>query len=190
MNMRVSSWSFWLRATVVALILTSALVWMVAGRIMLLKNGTEVVLKTVPVDPRSLFRGHYTRLNYDISRIAFDKNASTSLHKWRRYDRIYVVLEKAEDGFWGAAHYGDKKPALSAGQVMIAGYVRNNYSQILRVRYGIEKYFAPKQEALRLEKITRKETPLGVIVRISENGEAAISGLMIDGKKVYDEPLF
>ncbi len=32
--------------------------------------GSPVSLKTAPVDPRSLFRGNYVRLNYDISTIS------------------------------------------------------------------------------------------------------------------------
>jgi uncharacterized membrane-anchored protein len=188
--MGVSSWPFWLRSVIVGVGLTGALVWMVAGRIMLLQNGTEVVLKTKPVDPRSLFRGHYARLNYDINRVGFEKEIVPAAKKWRRYDRAFVVLEKGGDGFWAASGFSNKRPVAKAGQVVIVGYVRNNYSRILRVRYGIEKYFAPKVEALKLERIDRKTTPVGVIVRVSESGEAAISGLMIDGKKVYDEPLF
>ena len=34
-----------------------------------LRTGREIVLKTVPVDPRDLFRGDYVTLRYDISRL-------------------------------------------------------------------------------------------------------------------------
>ena len=33
------------------------LAWMLADRVMLLKNGREIRLQVVPVDPRDLFRG-------------------------------------------------------------------------------------------------------------------------------------
>ena len=36
---------------------------------MTLLTGKEVLLKTVPVDPRDLFRGDYVVLRYDISTI-------------------------------------------------------------------------------------------------------------------------
>ena len=32
-------------------------------------TGKEIRVKVVPVDPRSLFRGNYARLNYDFSRL-------------------------------------------------------------------------------------------------------------------------
>ena len=32
-------------------------------------DGKEIRVKVVPVDPRSLFRGNYARLNYDFSRL-------------------------------------------------------------------------------------------------------------------------
>ena len=42
---------------------------MVVDRTLLLKNGREIVLPIVPVDPRDLFRGEYVRLGYDISTV-------------------------------------------------------------------------------------------------------------------------
>ena len=46
---------------------TGVLVAMVAMKQWTLTTGTPVVLETKPVDPRSLFRGDYVRLNYAIS---------------------------------------------------------------------------------------------------------------------------
>ena len=40
---------------------------MVAVAAMPLLSGTEIKIKTIPVDPRSLFRGNYARLRYEIS---------------------------------------------------------------------------------------------------------------------------
>jgi uncharacterized membrane-anchored protein len=34
-----------------------------------LRTGEEVLLKTLPVDPRDLFRGDYVILRYDVSRV-------------------------------------------------------------------------------------------------------------------------
>ena len=53
----------------VASLQTAALGSMVWDRIQLLKNGREIVLPIVPVDPRSLFRGDYVILSYDAQRV-------------------------------------------------------------------------------------------------------------------------
>ena len=46
-----------------ALLQTVALAGMLWPRYQLLETGKEVVLQSAMVDPRDLFRGHYTRLN-------------------------------------------------------------------------------------------------------------------------------
>ena len=43
--------------------------WMVWERETLLSQGREIALDVVPVDPRSLFRGDYVILSYEMSRI-------------------------------------------------------------------------------------------------------------------------
>lgn len=179
---------FVLRAVAVAVLLTIALGYMIGERVKILTDGAEIVLKTEPLDPRDLFRGHYARLNYDVSRIK--KTALATGEKFSRNDPVFVALAAGDDGYWRVVTASKKYPAPEAGQVVMQGTVRWAYSKDLRVRYGIEKYFAPKAEALKLEKLTRDRVPVGVIVRISKSGRAAISGLMINGRKVYDEPLF
>ncbi len=75
--------------------------------------------------------------------------------------------------------------------VVLNAKVRYASNKTVRLRYGIERYFAPKEKALDLEKKFRdRKVSVGVIVRVAKHGGVAISGLMLDGKKVYDEPLF
>ena len=64
----LAKYPFAWRTAAVALALTLALLWIVSGRVSLLSSGQEVVLQTVPVDPRDLLRGDYVILRYDISR--------------------------------------------------------------------------------------------------------------------------
>lgn len=189
MDDKIRSVPFWLRGLVVTLVLTFALSWMAYERVALLQNGKEIVLKTRPVDPRSLFRGHYARLHYDIATLSL-ADFSTTAEKWKRHEKIFVVLKKDKDGFWVADTIAKERPVAVAGKITIAGRLKNTYGKKLRIRYGIEKYFAAKKDALELERIDRTKTPVGVILRISTKGQAAISGLMIDGKKIYDEPLY
>ena len=53
--------------------------------------GQEVRLKTVPVNPRSLFRGNYARLNYDISTVPLPETGTQFL---RQHAIIYVSLKQ------------------------------------------------------------------------------------------------
>ena len=193
--------SIWARAIIVGLVLTAALGWIVAGRVAILKNGREIVLKTRPVDPRDLFRGHYVRLNYDISRIRLNEGRKERFGDLRRNQTIYVTLKPGADGYWVFDSASRTMPAPRGDRVTLKGWLRYAYPSYLEkayIAYGLERYYAPKKRALELEKMTRRrnraggreERPLGVIVRVGSNGKAAIAGLMIDGEKVYEEPMF
>lgn len=179
---------FGIRALAAVLVLTLALSFMVAERIKILTKGAEVILKTKPVDPRDFFRGHYARLNFDISRVKKPDQKTTPLSK--NNATIFVRLKADSDGFWQAVSVHNTKPPQQPGTVIIRGKSKYTYSDTLFVRYGIERYFAPKAKAINLENLDRKETQISIIARISNSGEAAISGLMIDGKRIYEEPLF
>ena len=70
--------NLWLAIAAVAVGQALVLGWMIWDRTSLLANGREVVLDVVPVDPRSLFRGDYVILGYDISRYALPPMFSAS----------------------------------------------------------------------------------------------------------------
>ena len=68
--------------------------WMVIDRVRILRTGTEVTLRTRPLDPRDFLRGDYVTLGYDISALPageleerrFEQRWSSS--KWRPIRRI------------------------------------------------------------------------------------------------------
>ena len=55
--------------------------------------GKSVVLQTVPVDPRDLFRGHYVVLRYKISTLS----GIPELRNIHEGDKVYVHLEQRGD---------------------------------------------------------------------------------------------
>ena len=57
------------------------------------------------------------------------------------------------------------------------------------VRYGIESYFVPEGKGLELERMVQ-DRKLAAVVAVDRHGKSAIKGLMIDGRVVYEEPLF
>jgi len=128
--------------------------------------GTPVILKTAPLDPRSLFRGNYVRLNYDISSI--DKNLSQE--RFKRGEVGYVGL-KEEGGYFVATGLYREKP--SSG-LYIRGRVNRDGSRY-RMKYGIEAYFMPKVKALKAERSLRRGAEAEVY--LLESGKAAIAGL-------------
>ncbi len=128
--------------------------------------GTPVILKTAPIDPRSLFRGNYVRLNYDISTI--NKNVTKKLFK--RSEVGYVTLKEGE-GFFIATGMYHKKPNSGV-------YIRGRIAGVgrsYRMKYGIEAYFMPKENAQRAERPVREGAHAEIYLLSS--GKAAIATL-------------
>jgi len=97
-----------LKFILVILVQVLVLTGMMGYRYYWVSTGERVVLKTVPVDPRSLFRGEYARLRYDISTIDFDE--TNTAPKFHRNERVYVDLNKNEDGTWSAGAVHTERP--------------------------------------------------------------------------------
>ena len=186
-----------LRALGVVLVLSGILVWMIVDRARLLQTGREVVLKTEPMDPRDIFRGHYARLNYEISRIPSNLVEDLKPGVYASGgSAIHVILAPGGDGFWHPVRALLGTPrTIAPGRVMLKGRLKwtidGGSSGAIAVTYGIERYYASRKRALDVERLGRdRDTPVGVIVRVSPAGKAAIAGLMIKGRKVYEEPLW
>jgi uncharacterized membrane-anchored protein len=128
--------------------------------------GTPVILKTAPVDPRSLFRGNYVRLNYDISSI----DEGLTEEQFKRGEVGYVTL-KEKEGVFVATGLKREKPESG---VFIRGRVMNVRGRY-RMKYGIEAYFMPKKKALEAEKSVRQGA--NAVVYLLNSGKAAIAEL-------------
>jgi uncharacterized membrane-anchored protein len=145
------------------------------GAVYPLWTGKEIRLKVVPVDPRSLFRGNYAQLRYDISTI--DVKDLGEQNQFRNGEFVYIKLRPGIDGadvFDGA---GLDKPATG---LFIRGRIRSSNGQEevrkCEVRYGIEAFFAPKEKALALERELRNG---GIaVVMIADNGKSALKDII------------
>ena len=84
-----------LRIVIVVALQTAALFVMVGMKQYTLSTGAPIVLKTEPIDPRSLFSGDYVRLNYSISQLPIDQLAGD--RTFERGDTIYVLLRQEEE---------------------------------------------------------------------------------------------
>ena len=143
-------------------------------------TGQEIKVKTIPVDPRSLFRGNYARLRYDFDRVdgkylGVDENL-------RSGDVVYVSLNEQSDGLYVFSGAGLQEPVE---KVFLRGRVirhhmekidKENYKRSYDVNYGIDAFFAPKEKALALEKELRDG---GVaVLMVGDDGRARIKDVI------------
>lgn len=161
-----------------------------------LRTGTEVMLKTLPVDPRDLFRGDYVTLNYEIGTLDMEKLQAENSYFYND-EPVYLALELKNE-------YGTPKGIYTTppeDELYIKGKVKDiiydwetDESGImteeatikkLRVDYGIESYFVPEGRGMEIEKVQqtgRKEVDAKVI--IDKYGNAIVKSLLIDGKEI------
>lgn len=183
-------------AVAVALVQIGFLVTMITGRAAILRDGTEIVLKTEPVDPRDLLRGDYVVLGYDISMLPGELIQPAEEGDAEAGDRtVFVRLAPGADGFHQAiAARLDHPPEAEKGEgeVDIRGVVRSwapGRQHGFFVEYGIERYYVPEGEGLEIER--------GMMVRdfvmhvaVSASGTAQIRSFHDGDRLLYAEPWY
>ena len=143
---------------------------MVVNAALPLWTGTEVRVRTVPVDPRSMFRGNYARLAYEFGTLPEDALAGEE--NLRVGEVVYVRLERGEDGaheFSGASLDPPTEGVFLRGRLatVTAPY---------RVRFGIEAFFAPKERAFELEKDLRNGGT--ALLMVAASGRSALKDVI------------
>jgi len=129
-----------------------------------LATGEEVLLQTVPVDPRDLFRGDYVQLRYTIS----------TVHRpFRPGDRVFVALEKRGDTWEVREVYYAPPEGL-----FIKGTVTSVSGDVANIEYGIESYFVPEGSGYIIEGARHVK----VKVAVDSSGNAAIKQVLVDAK--------
>ncbi|MCJ8051744.1 GDYXXLXY domain-containing protein [Shinella curvata] len=182
-------------AIIAASLQTAVLGYMVEGRASILRNGADIRLKTLPVDPRDLLRGDYVILSYAISTIP--KSIVTGeVPKVNGRERLVVRLKPGADGLWTATEASFGTLAPEEGSVLLRTQPFDYYSvtdgvlpDSLFVSYGLERYYVPEGEGKVLED-ARNQEELEVEARVSKDGTPQIARLILRGEPVYDEPLY
>ena len=175
----------------VVVLQTAALAGMVAVKQRVLIAGTPILLKTEPIDPRSLFRGDYVRLNYAIGNLyRIDlKEGGLGTDDFNRHDPIYVVLRQGER-FWEPVSVHREMPAHDPDRVVIRGEVQwSGGGDGINVRYGIENYFVPEGEGMALERPADGEE-VTMLIAVDDKGDSAIKAALVNGEVRYEEKLF
>ena len=146
------------------------LVGMVANAAMPLWTGTEIRVKVLPVDPRSLFRGNYARLRYEFGTLP--EGALIEADGLRVGEVVYVNLKPGADDLY---EFAGASLAPPAGGIFLRGRLVSA-SEPYRVKYGIEAFFAPKDRALKLESDLRDG---GVaVLMVTGAGQAALEDVI------------
>jgi len=100
------------------LLQVALLVGIIAYRQYWVATGERVLLRTAPVDPRDIFRGDYVSLRYDISTLDLDGLGAKG--SFKPNERVYVLLEKTQDGVFSAVSVSR---GLPSGKRFIQGRV-------------------------------------------------------------------
>ncbi len=186
------------RYILAAVLLCGLILATVVQRAAILKSGREVRLEVVPVDPRDLFRGDYVVFNYRIGTVNVPPDASSD---FTRGQQVFVTLRPDASNKSRAVAVSSERPAVAEPDIVISGIVTSPSTCMLSdtgaidcklgrravgVRYGLESYFVPQGEGMKIEQIPKAR--LEVVAAIAPSGQAAIKRLLVDGNPVYDEP--
>jgi uncharacterized membrane-anchored protein len=140
------------------------------------RTGESVLLQTVPVDPRDLFRGDYVILRYDISTISTEM-FSMKATNFAQGDTLYVLLD-VNDGVGSYKNISRIKPQEG---LFIKGTIERIRDGEMDLTYGIESYFVPEGEGREIE---RHRGEMQVKVVIDSSGNAVLRSLIIDGEEI------
>jgi uncharacterized membrane-anchored protein len=157
---------------IAALVLQLAILcYLGCSNLYVLAAGRTVTLKTMPVDPRDIFRGDYVALRYDISTVPTKAS-------FEHGQKVYVTLKRGNP-YWTACGASEKLPPLTEDQVAIKGTVDSWGAGPIYVHYGIEQYFLPEGKAT-FPAVSH--TP-DVEVAIDRSGNAVIKQLIFRNQK-------
>ena len=131
-----------------------------------MRTGKEVLLKTVPVDPRDLLRGDYVTLSYEISRLP-------KVHRFDIGQTVYVVLKTDDKNVATVDSYSYTIPK---NKFFIKGKVHKFLWSGREIKYGIESYFVKEGTGKELENKLRTGTYAKVL--IDKNGNAKVKELV------------
>jgi uncharacterized membrane-anchored protein len=144
-------------------------------------TGQPLLLKTIPVDPRDLFRGEYVALRYPFSHLAPEDlhgpEYGPGLH-FAVGETIYVALRR--DGRFWTNDYVSKTPPTTApaflrGRVTRVSPTAAPKGTGIDAEYGIESFFVPEGQGAKLEAAGRERGAfLAVEVIVDRNGRSVL----------------
>lgn len=135
-------------------------------------GGTEIILKTQPVDPRDILRGQYVALRYEISTLD-SKLFYSGAQSLKLGSIVYVELEKGGGNIWQAVRASLDKPENG---LFIKGTVESTSGSRVNIKYGIESYFVDPERAVELESEARRGILLMRVI-VDGDGNGIVRGV-------------
>lgn len=182
-------------ALVISLLQIGFLSWNIAGRAAVLRDGQEVLLKVLPVDPRDLLRGDYVRLGYDIATIPAGLFLPPLAGEGDYQPApLWVLLRKGADGYHAATWAAFDRaalPAPEAGDVVIRGTAAGRPAPdgSASVEYGLERFYLPEGEGRPIE-VDMRTRPFAVVAAVAQDGTAQIKRFKDGEMTLFEEPLY
>ena len=132
----------------------------------------EVMLETVPVDPRDLLRGQYLTLGYRVSRVQAGPDVKGGQF-------AYVPLHKSVNGLWTGERAVASRPGTG---VFLRGRVQWISAGQATLNYGVERFYL-SEEAARIEE-GRGAAGLRARVRVAPSGRARLLELWRENARI------
>jgi len=173
----------WLIWGLIALIQLALIALPLVDRLQVQMSGKVVPLELVPVDPRDLLRGDYVVINLAINEIGTEVPGSAKVVKG---DKVFVGL--ASEGNGPARPVVISRDRTEAGETAIAGTVRYEAGDHLRIDYGIDAFFLPEGQGKIVERLDRKRVRLNVA--IAGDGRSLPVALLVDGREFRSDSIF
>ncbi len=173
------------RILVVALLCALGLVGLVVREGLARASGTEVVLRTGAVDPRSLLSGHYVVLAFQEPR---PPGAVCPPGTEGRSGDGWVALRADGDHHSVAGMAASRDEALELAPVAVRGQARCVSGAVI-MRIGIDRFHINQADAERIEGVLREQRPsedarVWAIVSAGDDGKARLKGLVVDGERI------
>jgi uncharacterized membrane-anchored protein len=136
---------------------------------MIMKTGTDVTLRTMPVDPRSMLRGDYVTLTYEIGRDYVPPSENF-------YGELVVTLEGSGED-WKRVNVQYERPVLSEVQVCLRAYPTGFGTMPDRLEFpDIAQFFVEEDAGHEFENATRQHLLL-VDISVDAFCNARIKGV-------------
>lgn len=148
-----------------------------------IKTGRKIIVRTIPIDPRSLFRGDYINLGYDFSSISLN-DIIKDVSYYYRGQTVYVKLVKIRSRWKASEIANNYINAKHGDEITLKGTVQNTSSdKNLNISYEIESYFVPEGKGKDIEKQIIKKR-VHVLLSVNKFGQASVCAIFINGKKI------
>ena len=153
-----------------------------------LRTGTQLRLRTEPVDPYDAFRGRYVALDFEEEIVSAKLGPDL---KWG--DEVYALLREDEEGFARIEKLVKVRPAGGSYLRVKVSYIGIDSSgddEKIHLLFPFQRFYLEEEIAPAAEKAYRTsnsedERDAYVTIRI-KNGYGVLEGLFIEGKPIVE----